>query len=266
MKKEVLSLVIGILLMGANLFAADGDLIVNGNVGIGATNPSEKLNVNIGSDGYVFLGERTGGAQVGIYSDTTHGGLGTKSNHPLFFFTNNGNAQMTLTPAGKVGIGTSTPGAYLEINGIGPTFRIRYNGSASYWDLSHAPSEGSFLYRYNPGSGSSVVAKVGSDGTWYALSDLNLKENISPLGNPIEKIKAINGITFTWKDQSLFAGQRVGVIADEVEKVLPEAVTMNEDGNKMISYDSLIPLLIEAVKEQQKAIESLQQELAAIKK
>ena len=266
MKRETLSLVIGFLLMGANLFAADGDLIVNGNVGIGTANPDyARLSIASGS-GNTALG--LNGYQLLKWDNNNQihfGGYNSSQWQELHFYIN-AHERLTIKSTG-IGIGTTTPGAALEINGLGPTFRIRQNYSASYWDLSHLPSDGSFVYRYNPGSGGTIVAKVLPDGTWSGpLSDLSLKENITPLENPVEKVKAINGITFTWKDQTLFAGQRVGVIADEVEKVLPEAVTMNEDGNKMISYDSLIPLLIEAVKEQQKAIESLQQELAAIKK
>ncbi len=266
MKKKTLGLIIGFMLIGANLFAADGDLIVNGNVGIGVTNPDYgRLSIASGS-GNTALG--LNGYQLLKWDNNNQihfGGYNSSEWQELHFYTN-ANDRLTIKSNGNIGIGTTTPSAALEINGLGPTFRIRYNSSASYWDLSHLPSDGSFVYRYNPGSGVSIVAKVGPDGTWYALSDSNLKENISPLANPIEEIKAINGIKFNWKDQNLVAGQRIGVIADEVEKVLPEAVSMNEDGNKMISYGSLISLLIEAVKEQQKTIETLQQELAAIKK
>jgi hypothetical protein len=115
---------------------------------------------------------------------------------------------------------------------------------------------------YNGG----VVAKVLTSGAWQQLSDTSLKENIAPLENPIEKIKMINGVSFNWINQDLGAGSQIGVLAQEVEQVLPEAVSTNEEGNKMISYASLIPLLIESIKEQQKAIDALKAELATIKK
>jgi hypothetical protein len=100
--------------------------------------------------------------------------------------------------------------------------------------------------------------------TAYSLSDNRLKENITPITNPIEKLMALSGNTFKWnrefyatQDQSLFKKYDVGVIAQEVQSVLPEAVNERENGMLAVDYAKLIPLLIECIKAQQVEINEL---------
>jgi len=99
----------------------------------------------------------------------------------------------------------------------------------------------------------------------YASSDKRLKENIKPLDNALDKIEKINGVEFDWIDgkdehgNSVHGneGHDVGVIAQEIEEVLPEVVTTRDNGYKAVKYEKIVPLLIEAIKEQQKQIEEL---------
>jgi hypothetical protein len=77
-------------------------------------------------------------------------------------------------------------------------------------------------------------------------SDITLKNNIQPVSNPLEKINQLSGYTFNWNHNDKPA---VGVMAQEVEKVFPEMVTTGIDGYKRVNYDSLVPVLIEAIKE-----------------
>jgi hypothetical protein len=77
-------------------------------------------------------------------------------------------------------------------------------------------------------------------------SDIALKDNIQVIDSPLSKLAQLSGYTFNWKNNDKEA---VGIMAQEVEKVLPQIVATGEDGYKKVSYDSLIPLLIEAVKE-----------------
>lgn len=89
-------------------------------------------------------------------------------------------------------------------------------------------------------------------------SDERKKTNIVPITSALEKIQDINGVYFDWKDtQHQGKIQSAGVIAQDVEKVLPEAVVRDDDDNLSVNYGSLIGLLINAVKEQQKEIEIL---------
>ena len=89
-------------------------------------------------------------------------------------------------------------------------------------------------------------------------SDERLKDNISVILNPIDKIKQIKGVEFDWNNkQSTFKGHDIGVVAQDIEKVLPELVNTRDNGYKAVKYDKLTALLIEAIKQQQEEIEEL---------
>ena len=85
-----------------------------------------------------------------------------------------------------------------------------------------------------------------------ATSDVALKENIEVIDEPINKLSELKGVTFDWKA----GGHSVGVIAQDVEKVLPTAVGGSKD-QKTVNYNAIIGLLVESVKDQQKQIEEL---------
>ena len=95
----------------------------------------------------------------------------------------------------------------------------------------------------------------------YSTSDERLKYNIIPIVNPISKIESIGGYTFDWKpehkDLHGFEGHDVGVIAQEIEAILPEIVTTRDTGYKAVKYEKIVPLLIEAIKDLQKQIDEL---------
>ncbi len=99
----------------------------------------------------------------------------------------------------------------------------------------------------------------------FSTSDKNFKENITPIESPIEKIRMISGNTYDWKADMKefhgFEGNDVGVIAQEIEAVLPQLVTTRETGYKAVKYDKLVALLIEGIKEQQTQIEKLRIDL-----
>lgn len=102
----------------------------------------------------------------------------------------------------------------------------------------------------------------------YSTSDINFKDNITPIIGSIDKVMKISGVEFDWKplteEQKVWLhgndGHDVGVIAQEIEKVLPEVVTTRENGFKAVRYEKLIPLLIEAIKELKQEIDSLKNE------
>jgi hypothetical protein len=98
----------------------------------------------------------------------------------------------------------------------------------------------------------------------YSSSDRRLKDNIKNIENPIEKVQQLNGVTWEWNsnaDELQQSLPTVGVIAQEVEEVLPQLVHNRENGYKGVDYAKLTGLLIEAIKEQQKQIDELKSKL-----
>jgi hypothetical protein len=94
-------------------------------------------------------------------------------------------------------------------------------------------------------------------GNVTAYSDIRLKTDIQVIENAIEKVKQIRGVTFKRIDEGSDGMRQTGVIAQEVELVLPEAVSQDNEGIKNVAYGNMIGLLIEAIKEQQKQIDAL---------
>jgi len=116
-------------------------------------------------------------------------------------------------------------------------------------------------------SGTTGQIRATDDITAFYSSDVALKEDIENISNPLESLKKLNGVLFNWKDEWIkkqggedgyFVRKKdVGVIAQEVEKVLPEAVAQRKDGIKAVKYDRLTCLLIEAVKVLSDKVEKL---------
>ncbi|MCP4755526.1 MAG: tail fiber domain-containing protein [Proteobacteria bacterium] len=98
-----------------------------------------------------------------------------------------------------------------------------------------------------------VAGNAYTTGTWGG-SDARWKKNIDPLENSLDKVAQLNGVNFEWDidrfpKKGFEKGRQVGLIAREVEKVVPELVGTDEDGYKSVSYEKLSAVLIEAVKE-----------------
>jgi hypothetical protein len=116
-------------------------------------------------------------------------------------------------------------------------------------------------------SGTTGEIRATNDVTAFYSSDKSLKENIKNIENPLEKVSQINGVTFDWtddyikehggEDEYFIRKNDVGVIAQEIEKVLPQVVATRENGIKAVKYDRIVALLIESVKELKKEIEEL---------
>ena len=111
---------------------------------------------------------------------------------------------------------------------------------------------------------SSTTGEIRATGdiTAYYSSDERLKENIKPIENATDKVKALGGYTFDWKegieDVTSKSGKDVGIIAQELEKVLPELVNTRDNGYKGVDYPKLVALLIESNKELINRIEELE--------
>jgi len=109
--------------------------------------------------------------------------------------------------------------------------------------------------------GNTLVTGTLSATVFTSLSDETQKTNIQPIENAIEVVKQIQGVKYNWIGHH---GQvSIGVIAQEIEKVLPEVVVNGDNGFKSVSYGNIVALLIEAIKEQQIRIEELERKLNA---
>ncbi len=252
----------------------------NGYVGIGTGAPKLPLDV-MGIIGTTW-GTAFNTSFNGSWNQTTTGYAGLLQFEPStgkFYFWNTpataaaGAANpfpvqsMTIDKDGKVGIGTASPGAKFHVNGdarINSIMGGENNGSGNFHlDAWGSGADRSVYLNWASGTGG---AKVGNgSSTWGPIaasafnvsSDRRLKDNIKPIENPLEKILKIDAVTFTWKEASRhkMEGERIGLIAQNVEKIFPQAVKLDHSenalpgGTRLVNYPDLVSPIIAAIKE-----------------
>lgn len=257
MKRKMLGLIIGFLLIGFNVCAADGDLIVNGMVGVGTSSPATKLDVSgtIRSTGF---STPTGGTGVEIRYDSNNskGFISTQSrpSGAFGYLEIIGNPLiLNGTVVNKVGIGNTNPGYLLTMEASGGGY---YNQSTHAW-------------------------VNGSSGRW--------KSSVKPITGALDAVLKLNGVSFKWKkrtdifEDSIEGTKKyissawsddpdgrddIGLVGEDVMEVLPEVVDIDKTDSNFVTgvnYAKIVPLLIEAIKEQQNAIDKLRGELETLK-
>ena len=113
-------------------------------------------------------------------------------------------------------------------------------------------------------SGTAGEIRATNDITAYYSSDERLKDNIINIQSPLDKLKQINGVTFDWIEKPgihSHTGSDVGVIAQEIEKVLPDIVTTRDNGYKAVQYEKIVALLIESNKALLERVEYLESKI-----
>ena len=174
----------------------------------------------------------------------------------------------------EICIGTSTTGFGSVVFGDGASGNdpwrgyLSYNHSGDYMVIGttngervRVTSAGAMGLGVTP-TNTSGRFEASNDIVAYSSSDKRWKTGIKSIDSPLEKISQINGVEFDWIEDEPVHGNKghdIGVIAQEIELILPEAVKTRESGMKAVKYEKVIPLLIEAIKEQQKQIEELKQ-------
>lgn len=177
--------------------------------------------------------------------------------------------QANITTVGTIGTGvwqgTAIASAYLDADTAHLTTAQTFTGEKKF--ATDVTVSGSLIVSSSIGDnpfGILVKGAVSASGDVIAFqsSDERLKDNIQPIESPLEKIFQINGVSFDWNNkQDLYSGRDVGVIAQEIETVLPEIVQTRESGMKAVRYEKIVALLIEAIKEQQLQIDELKARL-----
>jgi hypothetical protein len=222
------------------LTAGGNSYINGGSLGLGTSVPANaKLQLE-GTDTYdgIIKLNNIGTNGASFFLGSTNSAWGGGINENLFIMGHgapaSANIDLVINPSGQIGIATTAPTQTLDVNGGG---RFRNLTTGTVYSGVYMTSDGTLI------SGS---------------SDERLKENIAPLQGSLEKVNQLQGVSFTWKADP-GQGESIGFIAQEFEKVVPELVFTNQtDGYKGINYAEVTALLTEAIKEQQKIIETLQ--------
>jgi len=175
----------------------------------------------------------------------------SNSSHPLLFRYRDGSTSYSdgIHQSGTPG----TFGAYTQ-------FHVRQDAPNQliYYCTVHGNGMGNHILIQSAYetimSGSTVISgslSVTGDITAYSTSDERLKGNLTPILDSLDKIGEIQGYEYDWieNEHHQNTGHDIGVIAQEIEKIAPEAVTTRDNGYKAVRYEKLIPILIQAIKE-----------------
>ena len=243
----------------------DGSTVVmdidtnNGFVGIGTSTPTTTIDINGISRSTQHLIQNSGNNIGEIYFNGGAYKVEAIGNVPLQLATN-GNISMTLATNGFVGIGSSTPTTTLDVNG-GTVTATRYSfpGNTAYFCISGgtctAPATApatTIIVNANMDLGNSGGTITANS---HVYSDRRLKQNIKPLEKAIEKLLQIQGVTYEMKADP--GQKKIGVIAQDVQKVFPEVVHQNSNGFLSVAYQELIAPIIEALKSHDKVLGEL---------
>ena len=293
---------------GSGVTALTIDMSEAGSVGIGTTTPtsynaSDKLTIanTSGNASMTIVGGTSGESSVfmadGTSGDASYRGyVQYQHTNDNMNFGTAGAERMRITSNGKVGIGSTDPatdgydyaedlvikagastnsdGAGLSIQNVGRRYgviafgdsasvhsgEIWYDHTANSFNMRTAGTQ-----RFSLDSSGNAIY-TGNVTAYGSVSDERLKENIEVIENPIEKIKDLKGVTFTYKKD----GQKsTGLIAQDLEKVLPEAVYTTEtvtderegeesEEHLAIRYGNTVGLLVEAIKELEARVKELE--------
>jgi len=193
----------------------------------------------------------------------------------------------TTTPVQEITIGSGLSLTGTTLTSTGVTTNCNYDGAKTvgavpYWNgtlfaNSGTWSDGTHLYiglagTTAPALGTYALQVSGEFKTdkIYHSSDRRWKKNIVTLDSALYKVQKLRGVSYDWRkdefpNKHFSDGKQIGVIAQEVEAVIPELVKTDADGFKAVEYANLVAYLIEAVKQQQQLIDKQTAEISALK-
>ena len=266
-------------------------LLNNGRVGIGNNSPDSRLVVQspdntLATDVFKITSQNAAaGLKFGFQRIEQIG-----PTNPITFNTG-GSEAMQIDSSGRVGIGSS-PTAQLEIYGVGGSGWSGGARNTLYLKNANSTSnQSNFILFGSEGTGSScfIGNDITADGTtinqlnveaggsggvflasgatsWTAVSDERLKTDLETIQNAAAKVSSLRAVTGRYKTDDIDK-RRAFLIAQDVQQVLPEAITVGSDEDQTLglSYADTVPLLVAAIQEQQEQIEQLKAEVAALK-
>jgi hypothetical protein len=179
--------------------------------------------------------------------------------------------------------GTSTPSIVWEDTGSTPGRWIAFLAAndEGFVLSNYSGSSGQHFFKINPngntGIGTTaptlrlhVNGTAGGTSSWATISDQKYKKNVATITEGLDIVTQLRGVYFDWDideagDHNFSEGPQVGFIAQEVRNVLPEVVHEDTSGNLSVSYSLIVPVLVEAIKSQQMAIDELRKEIELLK-
>jgi len=235
---------------------ASGVINIAGGLGVNGA-----FNVNIGSSYFKYTG-----------TDVLLSGAGAGRGAGGRALVADGSETLTINYGGDFGGGVSVH-SILKANELYSYGKISSEGQV--YSKGDIRTEGTLYGKYLGGiegdirSNATISARnnvcLDSGVCLAALSDIRLKKNIEPITEAVDKLSQIKGVTYDWIDPKRGTGQQVGVISQDIEKVLPQLVHPDENGYKTVDYSKLTALLIEAAKEQEKKIDEQQMQIDELK-
>lgn len=177
--------------------------------------------------------------------------IGTSTNHPVTFSVNDVERMRLVSGSLLINTTTTPSVAYnLVLKAGSGDYLIQFSSNnGSYIGDSYQDSGNGYFHIRN---GSADVWLTRSAGGWSSNSDISLKENLVKIDNAIDKVKNLNGYYYNMIDDKETA--QVGLIAQDVQSVLPEAVSTHFSKNHErdvlgVDYNKIVPLLVNAIKE-----------------
>ena len=245
---------------------------INGTA-IGSVSPSSGTFTSLTTDDADINGGNIDDTSIGSATPSTGAFTKVITGNSALTGQQVGNVNNLTTPSG-IDMVITTDNFNYSSPSIAGAIKIR---KASNTTQPMTRIKGGLYVESNGGGGNPGNIKAQEDVVAYA-SDERLKENIINISNPLQKIKQLRGVYFDWKDKTKDLGfypttkkNEIGMIAQEVEKIIPQAITTapfdeSYEGNdrenyKTIKYDRIIPLLVECINEQQKQIDNLKNQI-----
>jgi hypothetical protein len=250
-----------------------------GSVGIGTTAPTARTEISHSdlTPNTVALRISNTNPTGSAYSESAIGfnvSLGGTGPNPNYFATRiyskydgTGVFDGRMSMQVRNGTGTLTDvlnvkNGSVGINTIAPLNPLHVVGTVRLTLAAPGPAGGTLCY-----TGATASAVI----TSCSPSDARLKTNVVPLANTLDKLEHVRGVSFEWNDQYRALGgsstrREIGVLAQEVEQVFPELVSLADNGYRRVDYDRLTAVLIEAVKELRKENDALKRRTAAVER